>query len=224
MAGGSMNRRKPSNMRQTNMRTDVIVPISLVTMTIACMAPSLRAQEADVGKYASQVCASCHGPRGESVSPGFPKIAGQRAEYLENQMKAFRDRTRADPMAQAYMWGMTSQLSDDTIKKLAVFYSGQKPPQGKAADPKLAQAGKAIYEGGIPAAKVQACATCHGKNAEGNGIFPRLAGQHAEYLVKQLVLFKSSMREGSNAPVMHNVSTGIALEQMEAVAAYLASK
>jgi len=206
------------------MRTDLIVPISLMTMTIACAAPSLLAQEADTAKLANQVCASCHGPRGDSISPAFPKIAGQRAEYLENQMKAFRDRTRADPMAQAYMWGMTSQLGDDTIKKLAVFYSGQKPPQGKTADPKLAQAGKAIYEGGIPAAKVQACATCHGKNAEGNGIFPRLAGQHAEYLVKQLVLFKSSMREGSNAPVMHNVSTGIAFEQMEAVAAYLASK
>jgi len=206
------------------MRTDLIVPISLATMTIACMATSLRAQEADVGKYASQVCASCHGPRGDSISPAFPKIAGQRAEYLENQLKAFRDRTRADPMAQAYMWGMTSQLGDDAIKKLAVFYSGQKPASGKAGNPKLAQTGKAIYEGGIPAEKVQACATCHGKNAEGNGIFPRLAGQHAEYLVKQLVLFKSSMREGGNAPVMHNVSTGIAFEQMEAVAAYLASK
>ena len=206
------------------MRTDLIVPISLVTMTIACMAPSLRAQDADVGKYASQVCASCHGPRGDSISPAFPKIAGQRAEYLENQMKAFRDRTRADPMAQAYMWGMTSQLSDDAIKKLAVFYSGQKPAAGKAGNPRLAQSGKAIYESGIPAEKVQACAACHGKNAEGNGIFPRLAGQHAEYLVKQLVLFKSSMREGSNAPVMHNVSTGIAFEQMEAVAAYIASK
>src|SRR5216684_816816 len=165
------------------MRTDVIVPISLMTMTIACMAPSLQAQE-DTVKLATQVCASCHGPRGESISPAFPKIAGQRAEYLENQLKAFRDRTRADPMAQAYMWGMTSQLSDGTIKKLAVFYSGQKPAPGKAGNPKLAQTGKAIYEGGIPEAKVQACATCHGKNAEGNAIFPRLAGQHAEYLVK----------------------------------------
>jgi cytochrome c553 len=204
------------------MRTDLIVPISL--MTIACLAPSLRAQEADVGKYASQVCASCHGPRGESISPAFPRIAGQRAEYLEAQLKAFRDRTRADPMAQAYMWGMTSQLSDDTIKKLAVFYSGQKPVSGKARDTKLVQSGKALYDGGIPATKVQPCGTCHGANAEGNAAFPRLAGQHAEYMVKQLVLFKSSMRDGGNAPIMHIISTGMSFEQMEAVAAYLASK
>ena len=206
------------------MRTDLIVPISLMTMTIACVAPSLRAQEADTAKLAAQVCASCHGPRGDSISPGFPKIAGQRAEYLQNQLKAFRDRTRADPMAQAYMWGMTSQLGDDAIRKLSAFYSEQKLPRGKAADPKLAQAGKAIYEEGIPAAKVQACAACHGKNAEGNAIFPRLAGQHAEYLVKQLVLFKSSLREGGNASVMHAISTGMSFEQMQAVAAYLASR
>jgi cytochrome c553 len=204
------------------MKPKLIAGLSL--LTISCMVPSLQAQEADAGKLAAQVCASCHGPRGDSISPAFPKIAGQRAEYLENQLKAFRDRTRADPMAQAYMWGMTSQLSDDAIKRLAVFYSGQKPPQGKAADPKLAQTGRAIYEGGIPAEKVQACFTCHGKGAEGNAIFPRLAGQHAEYLVKQLVLFKSSLREGSNALVMHNISTGMSFEQMQAVAVYLMSK
>jgi cytochrome c553 len=206
------------------MRTDVIVPISLMTMAIACMAPSLQAQEADAGRLAAQVCASCHGPKGDSISPAFPKIAGQRAEYLESQLKAFRDRTRADPMAQAFMWGMTSQLSDDSIKKLAVFYAGQRPASGKRGDAKLVQSGRAIYEGGIPASKVQACTSCHGSSAEGNAIFPRLSGQHAEYLVKQLVLFKSSLREGGNAPLMHNISTGMTLDQMEAVAAYLASQ
>lgn len=206
------------------MRTDAIVPISLMTMAIACMAPSLRAQDADAGRLAAQVCASCHGPRGDSISPAFPKIAGQRAEYLANQLKAFRDRTRADPMAQAFMWGMTSQLSDDSIKKLAAFYAGQKPAGGKPGDAKLVQSGRAIYEGGIPEAKVQACITCHGKNAEGTAVFPRLAGQHAEYLVKQLVLFKSSLREGGNAPIMHGITTGMSFEQMEAVAAYLMSK
>jgi cytochrome c553 len=206
------------------MRTDVIVPISLMTMAIACMAPPLQAQEADAGRLAAQVCASCHGPRGESISPAFPKIAGQRAEYLEGQLKAFRDRTRGDPMAQAFMWGMTSQLSDDSIKKLAVFYAGQKPGSGKRGDAKVVQSGRAIYETGIPQAKVQACIGCHGKNAEGNAVFPRLAGQHAEYLVKQLVLFKSSLREGGNAPIMHGITTGMSLEQMEAVAAYLMAK
>jgi len=206
------------------MKKDSILPISLAAVAIACFAPSLRAQDADATKLATQVCASCHGPRGESISPGFPKIAGQRAEYLETQLKAFRSRTRGDPMAQAYMWGMTSQLSDDTISKLAVYYSGQKPPRGKPGDARLVKEGKALYEKGVPPASVQACITCHGPGAEGNGIFPRLAGQHAEYLVKQLVQFKSALREGGNAPIMHGVTTGLSFDQMQAVAAYLASK
>jgi cytochrome c553 len=102
-----------------------IHPIVLVSAGLAAISitPPLGAQEAETAKFAAQVCTSCHGPGGNSTSPAFPKIAGQRAEYLENQLKAFRDRTRADPMAQAYMWGMTSQLSDSAIKNLAAFYA-----------------------------------------------------------------------------------------------------
>ncbi len=193
-------------------------------MTISCVAPSLQAQDARPETIAIQICATCHGPKGDSISPAFPRLAGQRTEYLATQLKAFRDRTRADPMAQAYMWGMTSQLSDTAIDGLAAYYSGQKPVPGKTSDAKLVQAGRTIYEQGIPSAKIQACVTCHGKNAEGNATFPRLAGQHAEYLVKQLVLFKSSMREGGNAPIMHNVSADMSFAQMEGVAAYLMSR
>jgi cytochrome c553 len=204
------------------MKSKLAVSLSVSAAIFGFGAPA-QAQE-DAARVAAQVCASCHGPRGDSISPAFPKIGGQRVEYLETQLKAFRDRTRADPMAQAYMWGMTSQLGDGMIKGLAAFYSGQKPAPGRAGDPKLVQAGRAIYEGGIPQAKVPACATCHGQNAEGNATFPRLAGQHAEYLVKQLVLFKSSQRAGGNAVLMHNISAEMSFDQMQAVAAFLMSK
>jgi cytochrome c553 len=206
----------------TTMKSKMIAGLSV--MTISCFAPSLQAQDAQHEVTAVKVCATCHGPRGDSISPAFPRLAGQREEYLASQLKAFRDRTRADPMAQAYMWGMTSQLSDNSIEGLAAYYSHQKPPRGKAGDPKVVQAGRAIYEEGIPAAKIQACVTCHGKNAEGNAAFPRLAGQHAEYLVKQLVLFKGELRTDASAPIMHNISSGMSFEQMEAVAAYLMSR
>jgi cytochrome c553 len=205
------------------MRIHPIVLILAALTATSMMPPPVRAQDAEAEKLATQTCASCHGPGGDSVSPAFPKIAGQRAEYLENQLKAFRDRTRADPMAQAFMWGMTSQLSDSGIKNLAAYYAKQKPAPGKAGDPKLIEKGRAIYEAGTGSENAQACATCHGPGAEGNTIFPRLAGQHAEYLVKQLVLFKSVLREGGNAPLMHAVTKQMTFDQMEAVAAYLAS-
>ena len=206
------------------MTLNLIARLSLTTM--ACFAPSLglQAQQPGVTQLAGQVCASCHGPRGVSVSPAFPQLAGQGKEYLEVQLKAFRDRTRGDPMAQAYMWGMASQLSDDTIAKLATYYSRQKPARGKVGDPKIVQAGRTIFEQGLPGANVPACLTCHGKESEGNGMFPRLANQHAEYLLKQLVMFKSELRAGANAPIMHTVSTGMTFDQMVAVATYLRSR
>jgi cytochrome c553 len=201
------------------MRIHIVLPLS-----IALSGLTAPAWAQDAGKLATQTCASCHGPRGESVSPAFPRLAGQRADYLDTQLKAFRDRTRADPMAQAYMWGMASQLSDTTIRGLADYYAGQKPVRSKPANAALERAGRGIFENGIPEAKVQACITCHGKNAEGASGFPRLAGQHPEYIVKQLVLFKEQLREEGAAPIMHGVSRGMSYEQMEAVAGYLASR
>ena len=182
------------------------------------------AQDGAGRKLATEVCSSCHGPRGESVSSAFPRLAGQQAQYLDVQLKAFRDRTRADPMAQGYMWGMASQLDDAAIASLAAYYSSQKPVHGRAADAKLVQQGKAIYDGGAASANAQPCSTCHGRDGEGNAIYPRLAGQHAEYLVKQLVVFKDSLRTDTNASIMHNISSGMSFDQMEAVAAYLASR
>lgn len=203
-------------------RDSLAIAFALLTVAIA---PCATAQEEGEGrKLATEVCSSCHGPRGESISSAFPRLAGQQAQYLEIQLKAFRDRTRADPMAQGYMWGMASQLDDRAIASLATYYSSQKPVRGSAANAKLAQQGKAIYESGVAGANAQPCATCHGKEGEGNGIYPRLAGQHAEYLVKQLVVFKSSLRADTNAAIMHNISSAMSFEQMEAVAAYLAAR
>jgi cytochrome c553 len=202
------------------MNRDLLILAAL--LAICGVTPA--AAQSDARKLATQTCAACHGPRGESISPAFPRLSGQRAEYLEAQLKAFRDRTRADPMAQAYMWGMTSQLDDGTITTLAAYYSAQKAVAGKTVDAKRALQGKTIYETGVSGTKVQPCVTCHGTNAEGNAAFPRLAGQHAEYIVKQLVLFKSSLRQGGSAQIMHDISTGMSFEQMEAVGAYLASR
>jgi cytochrome c553 len=196
----------------------------LLVLICLCRGPSLSAQQKDAGRVAAEVCASCHGPRGDSASPAFPRLAGQKPEYIAAQLKAFRDRSRGDPMAQAFMWGMASQLSDDTIAGLAAYYASQKPLKATAADTKLVREGQIIFAQGIPTANVAPCQTCHGQQAEGNAAIPRLAGQHAEYMLKQLVLFKSSLRAGANAPIMHGVSNGMTFDQMEAAAAYAASR
>jgi cytochrome c553 len=177
------------------------------------------AQKANVQKTI-ETCSVCHGVKGQSVSPTFPSLAAQTAPYLELQLHAFKDQTRADPDAQAYMWGMASQLSDASISGLAAYFSKQSPAQGRGGSESLILQGKKIFVEGVPARQIPACASCHGAKAEGNGPFPRLAGQHAPYLLKQLLVIQSVLR---TAPVMHGIIKDLDRDQMQAVVAYLES-
>src|SRR3984957_12350120 len=167
-----------------------------------------------------ETCVSCHGIKGRSVSPTFPNLAAQTAPYLELQLHAFKDQTRGDPDAQAYMWGMASQLNDATISALAAYFSTQAGADGKSGNTTLIAQGKQIFVEGVPVRQIPACASCHGAQAQGNGPFPRLAGQHAPYLLKQLLVIQSVLR---TAPVMHGVIKDLTRDQMQAVVAYLES-
>jgi cytochrome c553 len=167
-----------------------------------------------------ETCGTCHGVNGRSVSPTFPNLAGQQAPYIELQLKAFKDQSRADPDAQAYMWGMASQLSDATISALAGYFAAQPAAPGRPGDSVLITQGKHIFEEGVPARQIPPCASCHGAHAEGLAFFPRLAGQHAPYLLKQLLVIQSVLR---TAPVMHGVIKDLSRDQMQAVVAYLES-
>jgi len=165
-------------------------------------------------------CSTCHGPQGISVSPTFPHLATQTPQYLEVQLKAFRDRSRADPHAQAYMWGMAAQLTDDTIKEIAAYFSSQPPPRGEPADPAEIAAGKKIYDEGIEKQEVPACMSCHNDKAQGNEAFPRLAGQRRGYLERQLEAFSTQLRANE---IMHENSKKLTARQISDVAAYLSS-
>jgi cytochrome c553 len=177
------------------------------------------AQKAVLQK-AIETCSACHGLNGRSVAPTFPNLAAQSAPYIELQLHAFKDQTRADPDAQAYMWGMASQLNDASITGLAAYFSKQTAAQGKSGNATLIAQGKQIFMEGVPGRQIPACASCHGAQAQGNGPFPRLAGQHAPYLLKQLLVIQSVLR---TAPVMHGVIKDLTRDQMQAVVAYLES-
>jgi cytochrome c553 len=179
------------------------------------------AAKAGAQKTAVTVCGTCHGPQGNSTQPKFPRLAGQNAHYLAAQLKAFRSQTRGDPDAVGYMWGMASELPDTSVDALAGYYSEQKPQASAARDSVLVTRGRAIYGQGIASQGVPACSSCHGPDAHGLQEFPRLAGQHAQYILKQLASFQSSMR---NVAIMHGVAQNLHLADMQAVAAYLESQ
>jgi cytochrome c553 len=167
-----------------------------------------------------ETCGTCHGVNGRSVSPTFPNLAAQQASYVEQQLKAFKDQSRADPDAQAYMWGMASQLSDATITQLAGYFAALPAAPGRGGNSTLIAQGRHLFEEGVPVRGIPPCASCHGAHAEGMAAFPRLAGQHAPYLFKQLLVIQSVLR---TAPVMHGVIKDLTKDQMQAVVAYLQS-
>jgi cytochrome c553 len=167
-----------------------------------------------------ETCGTCHGVNGRSVAPTFPNLAAQPASYIELQLHAFKDQSRADPDAQAYMWGMASQLSDAMISGLANYFASQAAAPGIPGNTALIAQGKHIFEEGVPARQIPPCASCHGAHGQGMATFPRLAGQHAPYLLKQLLVIQSVLRV---APVMHGVVKDLNRDQMQAVVAYLES-
>ena len=211
----------------TNVTTLLKVLAQFAMVLAACAVWSGAVHAADspgLARFGHQLvlntCAYCHGASGTSISPMFPNLSAQTAPYLQAQLRAFRDQSRADPDAQAYMWGMASQLSDATIDAISNYYAAQAAPGTKPGDEKLLGRGKEIFEEGIASQGVPACTTCHGPQARGNDLFPRLAGQHADYLVKQVLVIQRDLRA---SPLMRDVIKNLSQDQMRAVAAYLES-
>jgi cytochrome c553 len=171
---------------------------------------------------AAQLCSQCHGVDGNSISPAFPKLAAQQKSYFINQMKGFRDKQRSDPAGEEYMWGLSRHLTDKQIDELADYFSSHasRPVASPIAAQDLA-AGKDIFEKGFPEKQVIACTTCHGPQAEGIDTIPRLAGQHYDYIVKQLNVFQ--LNQGRPGTPMETVSHSLTDENKAAVAAYLQS-
>jgi cytochrome c553 len=200
------------------------VPLLLAAILLGVAGPAVRADEPDAAdklhahKVAITVCGTCHGQQGNSTQPKFPRLAGQNANYLATQLKAFRSQARGDPDAISYMWGMAAELDDETIAALAAYYAAQKPEASPGGDAAAIARGREIYEHGIAAEGVPACSSCHGSDAHGTQDFPRLAGQHAQYVLKQLASFQSNMRK---VAIMHGVAQNLRLAEMESVAAFL---
>lgn len=152
----------------------------------------------------------------------FPKLNGQTRDYLVAQLKGFGQHQRSESDARSYMWAIASQLDDATIASLADYYAQQAPTAGSAGDAALVAEGQKIFEQGLSEKGVPACASCHGAQGQGNGQFPRLAGQHAEYLMRQIEVFQNGTR--ANAPVMSAVAHTLGKEEAKAVTAFLQSR
>jgi cytochrome c553 len=166
----------------------------------------------------NQVCAGCHSVDGNSAAAANPKLAGLNSEYLYKQLTEFKSGARKN----AIMSGMVASLSQQDMLNLAAYYSAQQPKPGTSKDQQLALIGQKIYRGGVQGAGVPACASCHG--AQGKGIptqFPRLAGQHGDYIYSQLNGFRVGERANDAAKMMRSIAAKMTDADMKAVSSYI---
>ena len=186
--------------------------------------PPFNGDAAKAQSIVTQVCAACHAADGNSQIAANPKLAGQIPEYLYKQLTNFKaapgkKAERDNPV----MAGMVASLSAEDMHNLAAFFASQTAKPGAAKSKDLVALGQRIYRGGIASEGVAACASCHGPNGAGMPAqYPRLSGQHAEYVATQLKAFRSGARANDAAASMRGMAGRLSDRQIDAVADYVA--
>ena len=206
----------------------ILLPLAIASIALASGCSSVErsrslANPATPAKaMALQVCSNCHSYDGNSISPNFPNLASQQVPYIEEQLKSFRKHSRSDPPGFEYMWGISRSLTDQQIEGLAEYFHSQplKPVGYRTGKAALLADGDKIFHAGVPAKNIPACDTCHGPHGQGNGKFPRIAGQHADYLAKQLMVFQRT-NERPEGALMKVVAHDLTPQNIAAVTAYV---
>ena len=210
-------------MKVTSLRLTLQTALLLVVLSAAAHAQDRGASARQGGLEAKlEYCKTCHGLSGQGYLGYFPmpRLAGQQPQYIENQLRAFTERRRTNPI----MFNVAHALSPSMLTALAAHFRDLNPrPFGGAPRGSIA-VGKRIYEEGLPESNVPACSACHGTEGKGEHEIPRLAGQLYAYTVGQLTGWKTERGQGSSvdtsaimAPTAHNLTRS----QVEAVAAYV---
>ncbi len=193
-----------------------------VLLGASLAATSVVAQEGSVeaGRTKAGTCAACHGVDGNSVTPDWPMLAGQHATYIVRQLQAFKNGERTDVTMKPF----ADMLSDQDMLDVAAYFAAQKPTP-KGADPALVGLGQQIYRGGVPDRGVAACIACHGPEGNGNPLaaYPKVSGQHAAYVTKQLNAYRTGDRRSDVDlnQMMRNVAGELFEDEIRALASYV---
>ena len=174
-------------------------------------------------KSKTDYCKTCHGVSAQGFRGAFPmpRLAGQQPEYLKNQLSAFIEHRRTNPV----MFNVAHVLSPPLLTALTTYFRDLDPKPLGGAPRELVAAGRKIYEEGVPSAEVPPCASCHGPDAKGADAFPRLAGQLHDYIFRKLTNWDRERGQDKANPdtsaIMQPIAHNLTEAQVKAVAAYL---
>jgi cytochrome c553 len=168
-------------------------------------------------------CETCHGlsARGFIGTNPMPRLAGQQPAYIKNQLEAFIQRRRLNPV----MGNVAHVLSPAMVEALSERFKNLDPPPYGGAPKNLLSEGERIFHEGVPDAEVPACESCHGQDAHGLDQFPRLAGQLDGYIINKLTNWSRERGQDpqnpDNSEIMAPIAAKLTKEQIAAVAAYV---
>jgi cytochrome c553 len=163
-------------------------------------------------------CTWCHGTGAQGFTTA-PRLAGQRQQYIMNQLFDFGRHARDNPLSKQYMWAAAENLSSQVARDLAMYFSALPPKAANDGDGELAARGKEIYELGLADSNVAACVVCHGPKAEGIRQIPRLGGLTYSYLKKRLEQWGQGFH--ATADLMPKIASTLSADEIDALASYL---
>lgn len=199
--------------------------VAVLAALLLGLTGSALAGDAEAGKTKAAVCAACHNADGNSVNPIWPKLAGQHQSYIVKQLTDFQQGMKTngkEGRMNPVMAPMAMPLSHQDMEDIAAYFSSQTTQMGAAKKSTLAL-GQALWRGGDKKAGIPACQACHGPSGMGNepAKFPRLSGQHAEYVKNQLMAFRKGERANDMNAMMRDIASRMSDEQIQAVADYV---
>jgi cytochrome c553 len=200
-----------------------LIAVQALLIDASVAAEERPAVPASVLKAKTDYCKTCHGIDGQGFRGSFPmpRLAGQQPEYIANQLQAFIDRRRTNTV----MYNVAHVLDPAMLKALTTYFQQLDPKPLGGAPKALVPEGKKIYEEGVPAANVPACASCHQPDGKGADAFPRLAGQLHDYIFRKLTGWDKERGqrkdEPDNSAIMQPIAHDLTEAQIRAVAAYV---
>jgi cytochrome c553 len=164
-------------------------------------------------------CTWCHGTGAQGYTVA-PRLAGQRALYIEAQLRGYAAHVRDNPLSKQYMWAAAANLRTDTVRDLADYFASLPPKSAHDGRWALAAKGQSIYLQGIPDANIVACLACHGPGGQGVREIPRLGGLSYFYLKRRLEEWGQGYHSAPASP-MPLVASTLGPDEIEALASYL---
>lgn len=198
--------------------------LALIIMVFVCGSVWAQA-DIEAGKAKSIICAACHGSDGNSQLANYPKLAGQHQKYLHKQLTDLKlgassggQQGRYDPVMSA----MAMPLSEQDIADLAAYFSSL-PISSNTTPPEVVEQGRVLYSAGDASRSLTACIACHGPRGNGSELsgFPKISGQHADYIKAQLQKFRASTRSNDMNEMMRDIAHKLTDADIDTLSQYV---